>query len=114
MALLGVGVAIFQSPNNSSIMGSVPKEHLGIAGGINALFRNLGMVSGTTLSVLLFSYSTKMNINNLSDKPGAFNPASFLTGFRIVLIFAALSCLIATIKAYQDFRSKKGKKRNII
>ena len=41
MALLGTGGAIFQSPNNSSIMGSVPREQLGIAGGINALFRNL-------------------------------------------------------------------------
>lgn len=97
MIFLGAGVAIFQSPNNSSVMGSVPKEHLGIAGGINALFRNLGLVSGTTLSVLIFSYSTKININSLSDKAGAFNPGSFLTGFRIVLVFAALSCLLATI-----------------
>lgn len=97
MVFLGAGVAIFQSPNNSSVMGSVPKEHLGIAGGINALFRNLGLVSGTTLSVLIFSYSTKININSLSDKAGAFNPGSFLTGFRIVLVFAALSCLLATI-----------------
>ena len=50
MALLGAGVATFQSPNTSSIMGSVPRNQLGIAGGINALFRNLGMVSGTIAS----------------------------------------------------------------
>jgi MFS family permease len=97
MALLGAGVAIFQSPNNSSIMGSVPRDQLGIAGGINALFRNLGMVSGTTLSVLLFSYFTKINMNSLNNNTGGVDSASFLTGFRVVLIFAAISCLVGAV-----------------
>jgi EmrB/QacA subfamily drug resistance transporter len=97
MSLLGAGVAIFQSPNNSSIMGSVPRVQLGIAGGINALFRNLGMVSGTTFSVLIFSFVTKMNINNMSGKNALLDTAIFMKGFRMVLVFAAISCLIAAI-----------------
>ncbi|MDI3484053.1 MAG: hypothetical protein PWQ74_640, partial [Methanobacteriaceae archaeon] len=31
MALFGVGTGIFQSPNNSAVMGSAPKPYLGIA-----------------------------------------------------------------------------------
>jgi len=94
MALLGAGVSIFQSPNNSSIMGAVPKHQLGVAGGINALFRNLGMVSGTTFSVLIFSFIARMNINSLEDNVTT-NTVLFLKGFRGVLIFAALACLLS-------------------
>lgn len=97
MSLLGAGGAIFQSPNNSSVMGSVPREQLGIAGGINALFRNLGLVTGTTLSVLLFTFTTKMNMNKISGTNSALNITHFLSGFRIVLIFAGLSCFGALL-----------------
>ena len=96
MALLGAGISIFQSPNNSSIMGSVPKEQLGVAGGINALFRNLGMVSGATLSVLIFSFTTKLNINSLTGGVST-DAVLFLKGYRVVLVFAALSCLVAVV-----------------
>ncbi len=55
LAVFGLGQGMFQSPNNASIMSSVPKDKLGIAGGFNALVRNLGMVGGITLSVALFN-----------------------------------------------------------
>lgn len=96
MALLGLGVSIFQSPNTSSIMGAVPRNELGIAGGINALSRNLGMVSGVTLSVILFTFTTKMNINNMNANT-ALNTTLFLKGFRFVMLLAAFSSLIAVI-----------------
>ncbi len=95
MLLLGTGTAIFQSPNNSSVMGSVPHSQLGIAGGINALFRNLGMVSGITLSVSLFTLTTKMNVNNISGAASAVDIPVFLKGLRIVLLAASLSTLAA-------------------
>ncbi len=89
---LGFGISMFQSPNNSSIMGSVKRNQLGIAGGINALFRNLGMVSGTAFSVLIFSLSTRVSINTLSA--GSFNPASFLKGFSLIMIFDAVCTFV--------------------
>lgn len=56
LAVFGMGQGMFQSPNNSSIMGSVPRRQLGIAGGMNALVRNVGMVLGISLSTSLFTY----------------------------------------------------------
>lgn len=96
MTLLGLGSAIFQSPNNSSIMGTVPRNQLGVAGGINALFRNLGMVSGATFSVILFSLMTRLNINNIA-KGVSFDTLLFIKGFRGVTLFAALSCCAAAL-----------------
>jgi len=93
IVLLGAGGAMFQSPNNSSVMGSVPRDRLGIAGSLNAFFRNLGMVTGTTLSVSLFSFVTKARMDSVSS--GALDGAVFLGGFRVVVLAAAGFALAA-------------------
>ena len=95
IVLLGVGGAMFQSPNNSSVMGSVPRDRLGIAGSLNAFFRNLGMVTGTTLSVSLFSLVTKARMDSVSS--GALDGAVFLGGFRVVVLAASGFALVAMV-----------------
>lgn len=100
MTLLGVGGALFQSPNNSSVMGAVPVTRLGIAGGINALFRNLGLVSGTTFSVILFTFSSRLSINSMSGENGTVDTVQFMKGFRIVLLFAAAVSLAAMLLSF--------------
>lgn len=52
---MGIGLGMFQSPNNSAAMGSIPKEKLGSGNGMAQLTRNLGMVMGITFSTLVFS-----------------------------------------------------------
>lgn len=44
--LVGAGIGLFQSPNNSAIMGSVPRERLGIASSLLAITRTLGQTIG--------------------------------------------------------------------
>jgi EmrB/QacA subfamily drug resistance transporter len=46
LAPIGIGMGVFQSPNNSSIMGSVPRERLGIASGLLSITRTLGQTVG--------------------------------------------------------------------
>ncbi len=43
---LAIGVGIFQSPNNSAIMGSASREHLGVVSGMLAVMRTLGQTTG--------------------------------------------------------------------
>ena len=107
MSLLGMGTALFHSPNTSSIMGSVPRDQLGIAGGINALFRNLGMISGITLSVNLFSLFTRMNINSISNNSAPLDTSLFLKGFKIVMTSAAITCLLAAVISIVRVRHNK-------
>jgi EmrB/QacA subfamily drug resistance transporter len=54
MVPLGMGLGIFQSPNNSAIMGAVPRERLGVASGLLALSRTLGQSTGLPLMGALF------------------------------------------------------------
>ena len=92
MCLLGTGLSIFQSPNNARVMGSVSTDKLGVASSTNALFRYIGLSSGTTLSMLIFSFSSNINIDNLS---GSFHVNAFLHGITVVYIFDAACALIA-------------------
>ena len=110
LMMTGGGMALFQSPNTSSIMGASPKTMLGVAGSLNALFRNLGFISGATFSVMLFSFSTSMNINGISENAAAAAEATtlFLKGYHNVLLFAACSCLLgALITGFRITRKKK-------
>ncbi len=56
LAPFGLGTGIFQSPNNSAVMGSVPRPHLGVASGTLATMRNVGMVLGVSIGgVVLYA-----------------------------------------------------------
>jgi EmrB/QacA subfamily drug resistance transporter len=54
-ALLGIGSALFQSPNSTEIMNAFPREKAGVASSITATVRNLGMTVGTSVGTLLIS-----------------------------------------------------------
>lgn len=46
LAPVGIGMGVFQSPNNSAIMGSVARQRLGVASGMLSLTRTLGQTTG--------------------------------------------------------------------
>lgn len=62
---LGVGLGLFQAPNNSSIMGRAPRNRLGLSSGLVSLSRTLGNTSGVPLMGAVFS------LYFLSVAPGA-------------------------------------------
>jgi drug resistance transporter, EmrB/QacA subfamily len=89
LLLTGFGSGMFQSPNNSSVMSSVPPQKLGIAGGINSLVRNLGMVTGIALSVSLFEAWGGVSI----PKPNQIE--MFMSAYHYVMLVAAAIALLA-------------------
>jgi EmrB/QacA subfamily drug resistance transporter len=69
IAICGLGMGMFQSPNNSAIMGSVPVFHRGIASGILAAMRNVGMVLGIAVAgAVLYNVAPIA----ASGQPGSF------------------------------------------
>lgn len=55
LSVFGLGTGIFQSPNTSAVMGSVPKPRLGIASSVLATTRNVGMVLGIVIAGAMLS-----------------------------------------------------------
>jgi EmrB/QacA subfamily drug resistance transporter len=46
---VGLGMGLFQSPNNSAVMGAVPRARLGVASGLLSLSRVTGQTAGMAL-----------------------------------------------------------------
>lgn len=46
---IGLGIGIFQSPNNSAIMGAAPRHRLGVASSLLSITRVLGNITGVSV-----------------------------------------------------------------
>ncbi len=95
--VMGFGNGMFQSPNNNSVLSSVPKEKVGLASGISALMRNVGMVSGTAITVSVFESTRQLELSKiiLPDPSGATN--AFLVAYHTALVIGACFAGMAAI-----------------
>jgi EmrB/QacA subfamily drug resistance transporter len=97
LAVTGLGIGLFQSPNNSTIMGNVAPWQLGSASGILAAMRNVGMVLGIALAgAVLYGLAPV----SMSADPGSFNPAEileFMNGLHWAYITGALLAAVAAV-----------------
>ncbi len=55
LAVVGLGIGLFRSPNASSVMGSVPAHERGVASGIRATMINTSIVASIPLAVALMT-----------------------------------------------------------
>jgi EmrB/QacA subfamily drug resistance transporter len=53
--VIGVGIALFNPANNSAIIGSLPREKIGLASSFVALSRNLGMMIGIAFAEMVIA-----------------------------------------------------------
>jgi len=54
MVLLGFGHALFASPNINAVMSSAPRTAYGVASAMVATMRQIGMVMGMSIAMLMF------------------------------------------------------------
>lgn len=114
LLLFSLANSIYQSPNSSIIMGSVPKKYLGITSGMLANMRNLGMVLGIALSGTIFYTIAPVASQKQSH---IFNPDEIqilLSGFRWAFLTGAAmaftnAIISSSIKTNPLIVGKKGK-----
>lgn len=94
IAVIGIGNGFFQSPNNALVMSAAPRDKLGVAGSVNALVRNLGMVFGIAFSITLLYNRMSVKIGYKVESYVAGRPDVFIYGMRFVYTSAALLCLV--------------------
>ena len=102
---LGVGLGVFQSPNNSAIMGAAPSEQLGVASGLLSLTRSLGQTAGMPIMGAIFVYtlllSTDISVmSNLAAAP----PHALVKGLTATYRISGIFILIVTLLAIPAFR----------
>lgn len=98
----GLGTGIFAAPNNSAIMGAAPKEYQGVASGVVATVRNIGMIAGTTIGGSLFSFILNRFHKSIYDQ------WAFLSTFSIVMWIGAVFGIIGFICSFSMDKSHMG------
>jgi len=86
LALTGLGWALFNSPNQSALLGSVPRDKIGTASGMNTTAARTGGAMGVAFSATLFTYGlhaaglTSAQIE--APQTWGTEPASFIHSFN--------------------------------
>lgn len=93
LAVIGMGVGLFVSPNNSALMGSAPRQRQGIASGVLATARNLGMVLGIGISGAVFTTMMGRHV----DAPRL---AAMVLAVRATLFVAAGLAAVGTVTSW--------------
>ena len=112
LAVIAVGSALFQSPNNSLVMGSVSRDELGLVGSLAGLVRNMGMSVGITAGTsLLYSRMSDMAGYRVTNYiPG--HPDIFLYGLRSVYIMLAVVVFVGALLTVIRFVYARKQERN--
>lgn len=85
LIIMGVGVGVFASPNSSAMLSAIPRRFLGIASGLQATARNLGMTAGVAIATAVFTY--RRNLYLVTVDP----VQAFVRAFQwVVVAFAFL------------------------
>jgi len=96
LVLFGIGTGIFQSPNNSAVMGSSPKSYLGVASGILGIMRNVGMSLGIATGGMVLYSVVSASIMKNPTLNGA-DALSFLIGLSRAYIVGGILAGTAVI-----------------
>ncbi len=97
LLLMGIGSGLFQSPNNSSVMSCVPPNKLGVAGGISALVRNVGMVIGIAFSVSLLQNREAALLIGVDNPTPLQQVTAFVGAYHTVMLASMSIALIAAL-----------------
>jgi EmrB/QacA subfamily drug resistance transporter len=97
IAAMSLGMGLFQSPNIALIMSAVSRDKLGVAGSINALVRNMGMVCGISLATTLLYRMMSHKLGYRVTDFVAGNNDAFIYGMRIVYVTAAAICFAGAL-----------------
>ena len=95
MAIIGFGTGIFISPNSSALMGSAPRVRQGIAAGIMATARNVGLVVGVGLAGAVLAATTASSQSGITGA-GIFSAMNF--ALLIATGVAALGVVTSAVR----------------
>ena len=93
LGLVGAGIGLFQVPNMSFVMGAIPRDQQGVAGGMSQMMRTLGVVLGVTGASTLFA---GRKLVYAATGSGAYADP-FMPAFQDVFLVCAGICLCACV-----------------
>lgn len=108
LALVGVGLGLFQTPNNNALMSSLPSDRLGVGSSFLSIVRSFGLSIGVAtasaiVSARLVAVTGQTSLDALRGAGSAAMStpllAAFLQGYRYVCWTAVIVCLVGAAAA---------------
>jgi EmrB/QacA subfamily drug resistance transporter len=91
--VLGIGISLFNPANNSAIIGSLPREKVGLASSFLALSRNLGMVIGVAFAEMVIAF--RLPVTPLERAKASLSLESIQDVWRLALMIGVAAVLIS-------------------
>lgn len=109
---VGLGMGIFQSPNNSAIMGSVARHRLGIASGLLSLTRTLGQTAGIAIlgafwAARVMVYTGEILPEGATAAPVPAQISGLQQTFTAVAVLIAVALVFSIWGLVQEYRLKQ-------
>lgn len=95
LAVCGLGTGVFIAPNNSALLGAAPRHRQGIASGVLATSRYVGMVLGVGLAGAIFT--TMLASHAAPDSAEALSRAVD-RGLLVASVLAAVGAVVAAAR----------------
>jgi MFS family permease len=99
----GLGMGLWNVPNNAVIMGSVPSSSFGVVGALTNLVRNVGNVTGQALAsavvvAVMVAAGFDIPLSEIEETAGA--GAAFIDGRRLAYLLVTAFAAIALVFAF--------------
>ncbi len=94
--IIGVGIGLFSPANNSAIIGSLPKEKVGLASSFLALARNLGMVIGVAFAEMVIAF--RLPERQIEAEISLPSLESIQDVWRLVFVLGLTALLISWVR----------------
>lgn len=107
LALSGLGLALFYSPNHAAMIGSVPKEHRGVATGALFMTFGLGNAFGVSLGSFLMTAFFRLVTGQHAAAPTPAEPRAFVTALNYTFLSVTAVALAAVITSLLRERKVK-------
>ena len=97
---VSIGLAFFQTPNNTAVMADARPEQRGLVSGLLALARNLGLITGASLMGALFAHAA-------GGDTTAATPDMVTEGMRFAFRVASAMAATALLLSLTTLRSRR-------
>jgi MFS family permease len=106
LAINGLGIGFFASPNTNAIMGSVEKKSLGVAAGTLGTMRTAGMM--VSMGIMMILFSTYIGQTEITPVYYPQFLTSMRTGFIIFTVLSVFGLLCQLIARSADKALRSG------
>lgn len=102
MVLIGVGQGLFAAPNSSTMLAHAPRAMLGLASGLQATMRNLGITAGAALTAAFVASRYAARTGGAALQAGAVDRAAFAHATHDVYVAGSIVAIVAAWLAFRQ------------